>query len=113
MLLCIVVATAGSLVSARFANRMDHRAVGLATGAILTGLGGAMLLLNFWSQISSVPLAVQTLTCLGRLILHIIPCVLILLLIRSLTKIPPYVFRKLQHIVAFTIFSFRSVNMVR
>ena len=102
MLLCIVVATAASLFSARFANRVNNRTVGLATGAVLTVLGGAMLLLNFWPQISTVPLAVQTLTCLGRLILYIIPCVLALLLIRYMTKIPSYVFRKLLHVVAFT-----------
>ncbi len=31
------------------------------TGAVLTLLGGSMLLLNFWPQISAFPLAVQTL----------------------------------------------------
>ena len=76
MLLCITVATAASQFSARFANRVNNRTVGLATGVVLTVLGGSMLLLHFWPQISAVPLAVQTLTCLGRLILYIIPCVL-------------------------------------
>ena len=52
MLLCIVVATVASLLSARFANRVNNRTVGLTTGAVLTVLGGAMLLLNFWPQIS-------------------------------------------------------------
>ena len=33
MLICIAVATAASLISARFANRVRNRTVGLVTGA--------------------------------------------------------------------------------
>ena len=105
MLLCIAVATTASLVSARFANRVSNRTVGLVTGAVLTLLGGSMLLLNFWPQISAFPLAVQTLQGLCNLVLYIIPCVMILLLIRFFTKVPSFVFRKLLHIVAFTCFT--------
>ncbi|MCR5178158.1 MAG: TSUP family transporter [Lachnospiraceae bacterium] len=105
MLLCIAVATAASLFSAKFANLVNNRTVGLVTGVVLTVLGGSMLFLNFRSQISGIPQAAQTLTCLGSLIRYIIPCVLVLLLIRFLTKIPSYVFRKLLHIVAFTCFA--------
>ena len=36
MLICIVTATAASLISARFANRVKNRTVGLVTGAVLT-----------------------------------------------------------------------------
>ena len=105
MVLCIAVATVSSLVSARFANRVNNRTVGLVTGTVLTFLGGSMLLLNFWPQISVFPLPVQTLKCFGRLLLYIIPCVMILLPIRFLTKVPSYVFRKLLHVVAFTCFT--------
>ena len=49
MLLCIVVATLSALVSARFANRVKNRTIGLVTGATLTVLGAAMILLNYWS----------------------------------------------------------------
>ncbi len=105
MLLCIAVATTASLVSARFANRVGNRTVGLVTGAVLTVLGASMLLLNFWPQISELPLAVDTLRCFGRLILYIVPCVLILLPIRFLTGVPSFVFRKLLHIIAFTCFT--------
>lgn len=42
MLLCIDVATAASKYSAWFANRVSNRTVGLATGAVLTVLGGAI-----------------------------------------------------------------------
>ena len=53
MLLCIVIATAASLLSARFANRVSSRTVGLVTGAVLTLLGASMLLLHFWLLIQS------------------------------------------------------------
>ena len=110
MLLCIVIATVASLLSARFANRVNNRTIGLVTGVVLTVLGGSMLLLNFWPQISGVPLAVQTLACLGRLLLYIIPSVLALLLIRYMTKVPSYVFRKLLHVVAFTCFAIMTLT---
>ena len=47
MFICIVTATAASLYSARFANRVSGRTVGLVTGAVLTVLGVAMLILYF------------------------------------------------------------------
>lgn len=102
MLLCIVVATAASLISARFANRVKNRTVGLVTGAVLTVLGASMLILNYWGFLSQLELFVQTLRCVGIMTAFIIPCVLILLPVRFLTKIPPFVFRKLLHIVAFS-----------
>ena len=48
MLVCIAVATAASLISARFANRVKNRTVGLVTGAVLTVLGAAMIVLNYF-----------------------------------------------------------------
>ena len=48
MLLCIAVATASSLISARFANRVSNRTIGLATGVVLTILGAAMIILNYF-----------------------------------------------------------------
>ena len=47
MLLCIVMATTASLVSARFANRVKNRIVGLVTGVVLTVLGIGMIVLNY------------------------------------------------------------------
>ena len=102
MLICIAVATAASLLSARFANRVKNRTVGLVTGAVLTVLGAAMLILNFWGQLSQISLFVDILHCFGVLAAYIIPSVLILLPIRFLTRLPSYIFRKLLHIVAFT-----------
>ena len=102
MLVCIVVATAASLYSARFANRVKNRTVGLVTGAVLTVLAAAMILLNYWEYISQYALFVQVLRCIGILAALIVVCLSILLPIRFLTKIPPFVFRKLLHIVAFS-----------
>ena len=48
MLVCIVVATISSLVSARFANRVSNRTIGLATGVVLTILGASMIILNYF-----------------------------------------------------------------
>lgn len=102
MLLCIAVATAASLLSARFANRVNNRTVGLVTGAVLTVLGASMLILNYWEILSQSALFIDTLRCLGVLAAYIIPCVLVLLPVRFLTKIPSFIFRKLLHIVAFS-----------
>ena len=101
MIVCIVVATATSLVSARFANRVNNRTVGLITGAVLTILGVSMIILNYWNYLSQISLFVQVLRCIGVLGALIVICLLILLPIRFLTKIPSFVFRKLLHIVAF------------
>ena len=102
LLICISVATIASLLSARFANRVKNRTVGLVTGAVLTVLGAAMLLLNFWDAISQYPVIVETCECLRLFILYIIPCVFVLLAIRFCTKVPNFIFRKLLHLVAFT-----------
>ncbi len=102
MLICIIVATAASLISARFANRVNNRTVGLVTGAVLTVLGAAMLVLNYWTYLSQVPLFVQTLSCFGVFLAYILPALAILVPVRLLTNIPSFVFRKLLHIAAFT-----------
>ena len=102
MLVCIVVATVASLVSARFANRVKNRTVGLVTGAVLVVLGASMIILNYWGFISQYALAIAVLKCFGILAAFIVVNLAILLPIRFLTKIPSFVFRKLLHIVAIT-----------
>ena len=52
LFICIAVATAASLVSAQFANRVKSRTIGLVTGAVLTVLGAAMLILKYGQVIS-------------------------------------------------------------
>lgn len=87
MLLCIVIATAASLISAQFANRVNSRTVGLVTGAVLTVLGGAMLILNYWDLLSRYLLLMQTLDCLWKFLVYIVPCVAVLLLIKYIANI--------------------------
>ena len=101
LLLCMAAATAASLVSARFANRVDSRTVGLVTGGVLTVLGGALILLHYWDFIAGLPLAVSVLRCFGEYLLFIVPAALILLILHFTANIPRVVFRKLLHLPAF------------
>lgn len=101
MLLCVAVATVSSLISARFANRVDSRSVGLVTGGVLTVLGASMILLNYRQALCGVPLIAQTMISMGHLLRFLIPCVVFVLPVRILTKIPSHVFRKILHIIAF------------
>ena len=103
LLICIVTATAASLVSAQFANRVKNRTVGLATGALLTVLGATMLLMHYWDTISAIPLILQVLKCLVEFLEYILAGAVILIILRfTCKKLPSYVFRKLLHLVAFT-----------
>ena len=54
MLICIAVATAASLVSAQFANRVSSRTVGLVTGAVLTIMGAVLIVLHYWEPLSKL-----------------------------------------------------------
>ena len=101
LLICIVVATAASLISAQFANRVKNRTVGLVTGVVLTVLGAIMLILNYWPVLAEITMAAATLRCFGKFIMYIVPCVVMLLAVRLFTKVPQFVFRKLLHLVAF------------
>jgi len=101
LILCMAAATAASLVSARFANRVDSRTVGRVTGVVLTVLGAALILLHYWDLISAQPLALSTLRCLGEYLLFIIPAASILVVLHFTAHIPQVVFRKLLHLPAF------------
>ena len=106
LLICAGVATAASLFSARFANRVKNRTVGLVTGALLTLMGAAMLILHYWDFLSQSVLFTETLRCLGYFALFILPCIALLLLVRGLVRPPKYVFRKMLHVVAFSCVTF-------
>ena len=102
LVICVAVATVFSLASAQFANRVKNRTVGLVTGAVLTSLGAAMLILKYWGLLSGIPLIVDVLSNMGRFAVYIAACVAVLVPVRFLTRIPGFVFRKLLHIVAFS-----------
>ncbi len=101
LLLCMAVATAASLLSARFANRVNSRTVGRITGVLLTVMGGALILLNYREQLRAIPWLPSVVRCFGKLILFIIPAALLLITLNYTLKIPRPVFRKLLHLVAF------------
>lgn len=102
LLLCIVVATVFSLVSARFANKVDNRTVGLVTGVVLTVLGGIMIVLHYWETIRTWSILSEMLVCFGNYLLFIIPAALFLILLHIIFKIEREVFRKLLHVAAFS-----------
>ena len=101
LIICVIVATLSSLFSAHFANKMKNKTVGLMTGAVLLLLGASMILLNYWSFITSVTLLYEILTCIARFAEFIAIGAIILIIVRFTTKVPDYIFRKLLHIVAF------------
>ncbi len=102
MLLCIVIATVSSRVSAGFANRVPNRTVGLATGAVLTVLGAAMILLYYRDFFFANPLAADTAATFGTYLVYILSLAAALILLHALVRIPKDIFRKLLHVAAFT-----------
>lgn len=101
LLICIIVATMASLISAQFANKVNSRTVGLVTGAVLTVLGAVMILLNYRESLAKVPLLMNTLICFGQYLLYIIPAACILLVLHYVCGIKKELFRKLLHAAAF------------
>ena len=102
LLIGIVTATAASIVSARFANRVNNRVVGLVTGAVLTVLGVAMLLLNYREQLAASELFRRTVRCFGQYLIYIVLFAASLIAAHLLFRIPRDIFRKLLHFPAFT-----------
>ncbi|MBE5797658.1 MAG: hypothetical protein E7327_09840 [Clostridiales bacterium] len=101
LLLSVVTATICSLVSARFANRVPAKVVGLITGATLLLLGLAMLLLHHLDDAGLAALG-GVMALFGKYMAYIIVAATLLIVLRYTVRIPDYVFRKLLHVVAFT-----------
>ncbi len=101
LLLCMVVTTVASAVSAQFANRVKNRTVGLCTGAVLTVLGAAMLLIHYRDAVFGNALVMDTLRCFGQFILVIIVAAAVLIAVNFLISVPRELFRKLLHGIAF------------
>jgi dolichol kinase len=100
-LIAIVVATLFSLISAKFANKVNGKIVGYVTGAILLVLGLSMIVINNLDRINTEYL-LEFLKVLGIYVGYIATLAVILIIVRFTTKVPDYIFRKLLHIVAFT-----------
>lgn len=101
LLISIAVATVFSLVSAKFANKVNSKVVGYVTGVILLVLGITMIFINNLDKMNMVYLA-EYLRVFGIYIGYIVACAAVLLVVRFTTKVPDYIFRKLLHCVAFT-----------
>ena len=101
MLLAIVIATAFSLFSARFANKVKGKVVGYTTGVILLLLGLSMITINNLDKIS-IPYLMEYLKVVGIYFGYIIVLAAILIVVRFTTKVKDHIFRKLLHFVAFT-----------
>ncbi len=101
LLLAIVSATFFSLVSARFANRVKSRTVGLTTGWILLLLGLVLVFVHYKDQLMT-PLLTETLHLSGVYWAFILVFAACLLLLHAVVRIPDYIFRKMLHVVAFT-----------
>jgi len=102
LILCIIVTTLASLVSAKFANKVENRIVGLVTGMVLTLLGAIMLVLHYWDFLITIPYFLETVICFGRFLGYIIPFAIVLIVLHFLFKIPHEVFRKMLHLPAMT-----------
>lgn len=98
LLISIVVATLFSLLSARFANRVNGRTVGYVTGVILLVLGLSMIAINHLDRRYLLAFA----RLFGIYIGYIVALAAILIVVRFTTRVPDYIFRKLLHFVAFT-----------
>lgn len=101
LLIAIVVATLFSLISAKFANKVNGKIVGYVTGAILLALGLSMIVMNNFEKIHMGYL-IEFFKVFGLYVGYIAVLAVILIIVRFTTKVPDYIFRKLLHIVAFT-----------
>ena len=101
LLISIITATLFSVISARFANRVNAKVVGYVTGAVLLTLGLVLIFLNYIDRIN-MEYFLEFWRLLGIYLAYIVVCAALLIVIRFTTKVPDFVFRKLLHIVAFT-----------
>lgn len=102
LLIGVGVETLFSLLSARFANKVNGKVVGYVTGALLFVLGIVLVLFNYHQYFEAV--YVEELLWLALWVIG--PLALVagaLILIRKLAKIPDYIFRKILHNVAIAI----------
>ncbi len=102
LILCIVVESAASIVSAQFANRVNNRIVGLVTGAVLTMLGIVMLGIHYREAIMSWTLLQPVLICFKWYLVYLGGWIVILLTARYFLSIPKETWRKCLHLVAYT-----------
>lgn len=102
LLLCMVIESLASIISAQFANRVNNRIVGLVTGAVLTVLGVIMLGIHYREALSGCALLWKVLACFDRYLIYLAAWLTVLLLARHFVSIPKELWRKCLHLIAYT-----------
>ena len=102
LILCIVVESLASIVSAQFANKVNNRVVGLVTGVVLTVLGVIMLGIHYREALAGFALLWQVLECFEWYLVYLAGWLTVLLTARYFLSIPKELWRKLLHLVAYT-----------
>ena len=102
LILCIIAESAASIISARFANRVDDKKAGLMTGAVLTVLGAAMLAIQYRGALARVPFLPESAACFGKYLVYLALCLAILLPVGRFFVRSREVWRKALHMVAYS-----------
>lgn len=102
LVICVVTATIASLVSARFANKVSNRSVGLSAGTLLFFLGAAMIFLFYREFFMNSPLFHQVVSCNKYFLGYVLTFAAVMIVLWFLVRIPDYIFRKLLHMIAFS-----------
>ncbi|MCD8107015.1 MAG: TSUP family transporter [Oscillospiraceae bacterium] len=105
LIICIVTATAASLISAKFANKVNNKTVGRVTGVILTVLGAAMIYLNYFhdSDIVLPAIVSELLKTAGAMIIFLVIAVPVALLCFRFLHVEGEARRKFLHTIAYLI----------
>ena len=103
LVISIGVATLASLLSAKVANRVKNKAVGLITGGVLTCLGACMIYLQYKDLLTSNALVVGVFWCVVEFCEYVfLEAAVLVVVYLVFKKLPSYIFRKLLHLVAFS-----------
>ncbi|MCD7820348.1 MAG: sulfite exporter TauE/SafE family protein, partial [Lachnospiraceae bacterium] len=101
LIICIITATAASLIFAQFANRVNSKTVGRVTGVILVILGATMIYLNYFCDIQLPPLLRGLIHTTGILLLFLFAAVCAALLAFRFLHVNGEHRRKVLHTIAF------------
>lgn len=101
LVLAITIATLFSLISAKFANKVNAKATGYVTGTLLLLLGLAMITINNLDKIN-VSYLLKYLKVAGIYFGYVAILATILIIVRFTTNVKDYIFRKMLHFVAFS-----------
>ncbi len=103
LIISSVVTTVTALLSAKAANRIKSRTVGLVTGSVLTILSVMLIFLRYRDYILESALIMGILSCMLEFSEYVFfSAVLLVIIYLVFRKLPSYIFRKLLHMVAFT-----------